>query len=130
MLSVLSKLRCQHYIYCKCFIVHTISTIITTSMCSSRILIFFGTIFSLILLLRGMRGGEELPLCICSRMLDPVCGSNGKTYANECMFNCLKSQDEKRMVNTKLRIIANQSCESVEFLWTVFNFLRNYFWNQ
>ncbi|CAL8092327.1 unnamed protein product [Orchesella dallaii] len=26
--------------------------------------------------------------CICPRILGPVCGSNGKDYANDCLLEC------------------------------------------
>lgn len=81
-------------------------------ICLFRIEILFG----MILLLGGMEIEDDSPLCICSRMLDPVCGSNGKTYANECIFNCFKRKEEKQMTNKSLTIIANQSCDSWEFL--------------
>lgn len=30
--------------------------------------------------------------CVCSKMYMPVCGSNGKTYLNECVFNCAQER--------------------------------------
>lgn len=66
-----------------------------------------------IVVLDAMKIENELAPCICSRMLKPVCGSNGQTYANECMFQCLTRQHEKLTKNEKLRIEANRSCESL-----------------
>lgn len=64
----------------------------------------------------AMETDKKAPACVCSRILKPVCASNGKTYSNECMFNCLKQEEDKRIGGEKLRVIANRSCESLENL--------------
>lgn len=34
---------------------------------------------------------EECPPCVTTFELDPVCGSDGKTYDNPSAFECVKS---------------------------------------
>nr|CAI5863893.1 unnamed protein product [Callosobruchus analis] len=46
-------------------------------------------------------------LCLCPRNLRPICGSDGKTYGNECIFQC-------EAARTGITILAYASCETME----------------
>lgn len=35
-----------------------------------------------------VRASEEEPTCPCPRIYRPVCSNEGRTYSNECVFNC------------------------------------------
>lgn len=48
---------------------------------------------------------EEREPCACPDIYAPVCGSDGKTYANECELNC-----EKRY-NADLTVVKRGRCE-------------------
>ncbi|MBT5094150.1 MAG: hypothetical protein HOM21_07910 [Halobacteriovoraceae bacterium] len=39
---------------------------------------------------------KENDLCICMEIYQPVCSSDGKTYANSCLAGCSKA---KRITN-------------------------------
>lgn len=39
------------------------------------------------------------PICICTMELNPVCGSNNRTYANPCKFRCHAKTPLKKRLN-------------------------------
>ncbi|XP_044759473.1 turripeptide Ici9.1-like [Coccinella septempunctata] len=45
-------------------------------------------------------------MCICSRIWMPVCATNGKTYGNDCEFECSK----KKMGDVDLAIAHDGGC--------------------
>lgn len=42
-----------------------------------------------------------LPPCVCTRNLQPVCGSDGKTYSNPCLLNCERSKGHNDLTVVK-----------------------------
>lgn len=50
-------------------------------------------------------------LCACPRMYDPICGSNGITYGNECTFLCAQNK------LSDLRMVKRDACESDDGVW-------------
>lgn len=49
--------------------------------------------------------------CACPRMYDPICGSNGITYGNECTFLCAQSK------RTDLKMVRRDACDSDYGVW-------------
>lgn len=39
---------------------------------------------------------ETLPTCICSRIMDPVCGTDNVSYGNECLLKCVANSESGR----------------------------------
>lgn len=40
-------------------------------------------------------------VCACSRHFTPICGSDGVTYANPCLFNCSKQKNKSLEIKHK-----------------------------
>lgn len=48
--------------------------------------------------------------CPCPRLLDPVCASNGRTYDNDCLFEC--AQRYWKSKNVDLKLVKRGTCET------------------
>lgn len=46
--------------------------------------------------------------CVCTREYQPICASNGVTYANKCYYRCEKEQ------NNELSILFEGDCDEPE----------------
>lgn len=46
--------------------------------------------------------------CACPFNFDPVCGNDGKTYSNECEFNCAKT------FNANLQLVSRGKCNGIQ----------------
>lgn len=42
---------------------------------------------------------EEDPDCFCTFEYNPVCASNGETFSNECMFECIAESPRGKRLN-------------------------------
>lgn len=52
---------------------------------------------------------EEEADCLCPRNYDPVCGTDNRTYSNECVFKCI--QAKLRRQNIRLELKSKGECE-------------------
>lgn len=52
---------------------------------------------------------EEGPVCLCPRNFEPVCAANLVTYANRCIYDCVRLDEERR--GRSLDFLRSGACE-------------------
>ncbi|XP_011178627.2 serine protease inhibitor Kazal-type 2-like [Zeugodacus cucurbitae] len=52
---------------------------------------------------------EEAPVCLCARNFEPVCAANLVTYANRCLYDCVRRDEERR--GRSLEFLREGPCE-------------------
>lgn len=72
----------------------------------------YGFLLAIVLVaIFAIGSSHETPVCACARNYMPVCASNGRTYANKCVFDCDNSGLGR---SAQLRIVANTNCDDQE----------------
>lgn len=46
--------------------------------------------FALVLCAIVLAAARDTAACVCPRIYDPVCASNGRTFGNRCEFECVQ----------------------------------------
>lgn len=69
---------------------------------------YFAVFAALFMVLAIFSVGSEA-ICPCPRMMDPVCGSDDKTYNNRCLLNCEAKSARGRSLG--LRIARMGRCD-------------------
>lgn len=68
-------------------------------------------IISLVCFTVDAKDRSNLPACVCPRIYDPQCATDGETYANMCEFECYQ-----KARSPSLRIAHRGACEEDEEL--------------
>ncbi|XP_068617897.1 serine protease inhibitor dipetalogastin-like [Battus philenor] len=69
-------------------------------------------LFGIIFVVGYLSETWALPPCVCTRERRPVCGSDGRTYNNQCLLDCARS------TNPDIRMVRVGSCSGTEGIGT------------
>lgn len=64
-------------------------------------------VFATVLAVALAAGREDLPGCMCPRIYDPQCASNGRTFSNKCEFDCYQKSTRSEAT---LRVLHRGEC--------------------
>jgi len=71
---------------------------------AAAIMLIFCTVDAQPQKLEDLEAGEDKP-CLCPRIRDPVCGSDGRTYSNKCLLECAQKK------NPDLKLVHKGPCQ-------------------